>query len=121
MIFRRFKPLDFFILAGILALAAFSFFKSSVRNADKILVTANSDKYIFPLNKNSTYEVQGILGITTIEVKDNQVRIIDSPCPNKTCIAMGYSRIIVCLPNGVMVQRISSDKKNKEEPDAIAK
>lgn len=117
----HFKPLDFIILLIILFFAVFSIIKTSEKNSDKILVTANGDKYIFPLNKDSTYKVQGKLGITTIEVKDNQVRIIDSPCPNKTCIAMGYSRVIICLPNDVMVQKISLNKKTKEELDGIAK
>ncbi len=117
----HFKPLDFLILLIIVFFAVFSFLKTSEKDADKILVTANGDKYIFPINKNSTYEVQGKLGITKIEVKDNQVRIIDSPCPNKTCIAMGYARVIICLPNDVMIQKISSGKKIQEELDGIAK
>lgn len=118
--FHSIKSLDFVILAGIIAFSVFAFCNSSVADAEKILVNANGDEYIYPLNKNAVYEVQGKNGITKIEVKDSQVRIIDSPCPNKTCIAMGFSNVVVCLPNAVMVQKITSEKNKNalEEADA---
>ena len=36
------------------------------------------------------------------------MRIIDSPCPNKTCVAQGWHNPLVCLPNKVMIT-IESD------------
>lgn len=112
------KLLDFILLAIILASAIFFLLKINSTNADYILVSTDYEKFTYPLNKDATYQVQGKLGITSFEVKDNNVRITDSPCPNKTCISMGYSNIIVCLPNGVMIEKISNENKVPKKIDS---
>lgn len=54
------------------------------------------------------YEVEGIIGISTFEVKDDGVRMISSPCPKKVCIHRGWinssSQTIVCAPNKVTIE-----------------
>ena len=46
--------------------------------------------------------------ITDIEIKDNQARIIRSPCLHKVCVKMGWVRhegkITACIPNKVVVR-----------------
>lgn len=115
-----FRPFDFFILVSVIFFAVFSFLKIHKTKADEVLVTANGKEFSYSLEKDGIYTVKGVLGITTFEIQDGKIRIIDSPCPNKTCIAMGFSDIIVCLPNNVMIQKISHSQKNNGEIDAVS-
>lgn len=115
-----FKPFDFFILVAVIFFAVFSFLKIHKTKADEVLVTANGKEFSYSLEKDGIYTVKGVLGITTFEIQNGKIRIIDSPCPNKTCIAMGFSDIIVCLPNNVMIQKISHSQKNNGEIDAVS-
>lgn len=98
------RPLDFFILALIILAAAFSFHYFSTQNGERIVIDADGQSYEFSLTENTTHQVQGPLGITTIEVLNGKVRIVDSPCPGKNCINQGWSSPIVCLPNKVIVR-----------------
>ena len=62
----------------------------------------------YPLNKNQMISVKGELGITKIEIKDDRVRIFQSPCPHKIGIKMGWVRhsgkIVACVPNKVVIR-----------------
>lgn len=113
--FKMADILVFFVILGasILLLKGAFFGKH-----DKVFVNADGVQYEFDLSKNGVFKVKGAIGITQFEIKDGKVRIIDSPCPNKTCIACGFSDIIVCLPNNVIIQRIC-DSEN-EGLDAVA-
>jgi len=67
---------------------------------------------VAPLSEDGRIEVPGPLGTTVVEVRDGAARVVSSPCPQKTCIAMGAvaepGDIAVCVPNGVIV-RIEGD------------
>ncbi len=56
--------------------------------------------------------VTGRLGDTVIQIRDGRVRVIDSPCPHKLCVRMGWVEraggLIVCVPNRVVV-RVEGD------------
>ena len=68
----------------------------------------------YSLGKEQLIHVDGPLGKTTLEIKDNRIRFIDSPCPNKICIHSGWHNaagdFAACLPNHVTLQ-IETDKK----------
>ena len=68
-----------------------------------------------PLDQNKQIEVKGALGNSIIEIKNRQVRFIESPCKNKLCILTGWlsqdGQLAACLPNGVTVQIIGRDKR----------
>ena len=53
-------------------------------------------------------DVAGPLGITRIEIREGQVRVLSSPCPLKLCQRAGWigaaGEMIVCLPNEVVVR-----------------
>lgn len=100
---KKIRPLDFVILAAIIFLAIFSIKNSVTQNGSRVLAQANGDTYEYSLEKDGIYKVEGSLGFTTFEIKDHHVRIIDSPCPNKTCIDQGWTSPIVCLPNHVII------------------
>ncbi len=75
---------------------------------------------VLPLDQPTRLSVTGNRGTTIIEVDHKGVHIIDSPCPNKTCIRMGYARrngqMLICAPNHVAV-RIESDES--DDVDAV--
>ena len=99
-----FKPLDFVILALVIAAAVFAFWCARAKKNSRILVQANGRQFVYSLEKDGVYEVEGLLGKTVFEIKNRRVHIIDSACPNKTCVSMGYRDLLVCLPNGVIIQ-----------------
>lgn len=73
------------------------------------------------INIDKKFSVKGVLGVTEIEIKSGKVRVIDSPCGNKTCVKTGWIdkpyQSIICIPNRVVVEIISDNK----EIDAITR
>ena len=59
--------------------------------------------------------VPGPLGDSHIQVRDSEVRFIDSPCPNKLCILQGPiaegGEVAVCLPNLVSIRVMDKDPR----------
>lgn len=107
-IMPRFKPLDILIIFLVVAGGVFFTVRGAVRKGSRVSVNANGVHYEYSATANGMYKVAGELGETTFEIKDGRVRIIDSPCLNKTCVAQGWHNPLVCLPNKVMIT-IESD------------
>lgn len=107
---------DILIFLLLIFLAIFAIRKNSGRNGETVTVHAADSIYKYNLNDSGVYSVEGPIGITTIEIRNKKVRIIDSPCPNKTCIALSWGDTLICLPNKVFV---TIDKKEGDF-DAIA-
>lgn len=67
------------------------------------------------LAENRIVDVAGPLGISHIEIKDAQVRFLDSPCANKVCVLSGWHRhageTTACLPNQVSVRILGRDRR----------
>ena len=95
------KALDYIVAIIFISLIVLSFFL--YEGGDDVIVNANGIEYSYPLSEDRTFSVIGPLGETTIEIKDGSVRIIDSPCPNKTCLNTSLGRSICCLPNRVLI------------------
>ena len=117
----KFLPFDFILIFTILFVSFFLIKTCRGQNNNRVSVQADGKNYEFSLQNDGVFTVQGALGKTSFEISNNKVRIIDSPCPNKTCIACGWSNFIVCLPNKVFVQ-IENTEKNDEKVsfDAIS-
>lgn len=68
-----------------------------------------------PLAEDRVVDVPGILGISRIEIKQAQVRFINSPCGNKVCLHAGRQRhageTVACLPNQVSVRILGRDRR----------
>ena len=97
-------PLDILIIILVAGCGIFLTVRSVPgQKGGRVCVNANGTHYEYSTSKNGVYIVQGELGETTFEIKDGRVRIIDSPCPNKTCISQGWHNPLVCLPNKVMI------------------
>ena len=52
--------------------------------------------------------IRGPLGTSILEMGADKVRLVDSPCPDHICLAMGWiaspGEMIVCLPNKIVVR-----------------
>ena len=102
------KKYDFIILGissiVIIFSCIFSFQKSTSKSY--VIIQQEKNKWIYPLDKEQFLEISGILGITQIQIKENSVIFIDSPCENKTCVASTAisknGEWIACLPNNVI-------------------
>jgi hypothetical protein len=105
----RLKPLD--IVIAITAAAAIAFLAVSAYGPGGGQISAvlkgRDGEWVYPLSADRELHVAGPLGDTIVAIRDKTVRIIDSPCPNKTCIAAGSidapGQWLACLPNQVFV------------------
>jgi hypothetical protein len=107
----RFRPraLDYVaILIGIAVLASVTAaaYRRPARNKELHITTATGN-WIYPISEDRTFEVEGPLGATSISISDEEVRILDSPCPQKLCIQKGSIKAVghwnACLPNRVFL------------------
>lgn len=113
---NRIKVFDLLIAILFFSLILLSFPKIKGKG-DLLKVDANNREYLFSLSEDGIYKVKGLLGDTTIEIKNKRVRFIDSACPNKTCISQGYQDTLVCLPNKV----IATITAEEGDVDAISR
>ena len=67
----------------------------------------NLPKQKISLHQDKIYTFAGRIGDTKIQVKNNRIRFINSPCHKKYCIHSGWlanaGSIAACVPNGVSV------------------
>ena len=100
----RLLPLDILIILLAAGCGIFLTVRSAkAQRGARICVNANGVQYEYSASADGVYTVEGELGPTTFEVKDGRVRITDSSCPNKTCVAQGWHIPLVCLPNKVII------------------
>lgn len=97
------RPADIIIFLLLIFIGIFITVRPKSHSSDTILINANGQTYQYSTQKDAIYTVQGCLGPTVIEIKNKRVHIIDSCCPNKTCINQGYKSPLVCLPNKVII------------------
>lgn len=114
---HQIRPMDVLICLIVIVSSIITIRESIyiAAKSDKIQVSVDGTEYMYPLSKDATYIFTGPLGNTVVQVQNQKVRIIESPCPNKTCMKAGSGRTLVCLPNKVIVTVIHQ----KEEFDAI--
>jgi len=108
-IWKRLQVLDYLVIAFALGVFIFTLLLALRMSTDasEVSIKAGDQVYVYRLDKNIEFEVQGPLGATKIEIKDKAVRIVDSPCRDKICVHSGWLRNggqwAACLPNKVFV------------------
>lgn len=93
--------------AVMLAVAAAGiFFICTARNkiGSTAHVSAAGTEYEFSLTENTVRSVAGAAGDTVFEIQNGKIRIIDSVCNDKRCVRAGFSTLLVCLPNKVIIK-----------------
>ena len=101
--------ISLFILNGWL----FMYWGIDFSKGDLVVIEVNQNEAErLALTTDQKKEVKGPLGITEVEIKKGQVRIVKSPCKNKVCIKSGYiryaDRLVACIPNRVVVRIVGS-------------
>ncbi|MDD5926573.1 MAG: NusG domain II-containing protein [Firmicutes bacterium] len=121
------KKADIILLIVILAvgipLAILSL--SSGTGGDKVKISLNGKVYgTYPLHEDRVIEVSEDGHTNHITIKDGQVSMSYSTCRNQVCVNTGaISEIkdaIVCLPNRVVVEIISSVNGKGGDADVIS-
>ncbi len=114
---------DKFFIAILLSISFFFLvFLKCHSKGNTVNITVDGNEVIeTDTNADKTFSVKGVLGITEVEIKDGQVRVIDSPCDNKTCVKAGWIsrsyQTILCIPNHVVIEIID----NSKEIDAVTR
>ncbi len=99
----------FLIVCVVLIGAAIVLFRFVSKDTGrKVVIEEGSEVFgSYPLSDDKTIEVTGILGISTVVIKDGEVYMKESPCPNKVCLHMGkiseVNETIVCIPNRIYI------------------
>jgi hypothetical protein len=113
------RPGDWVLIAFLLVTAVSSFFLIPrwLMSGSTDVEILSRDKILgrYPLNEDRRVEVPGPLGTTEVTIKKGRASIHSSPCPHKTCKAMGdigtEGGILVCLPNEIIV-RVGNGQAN---------
>lgn len=84
-------------------------------------VAADKSEFEIPIGKDGLYRILGPLGESVVEVRDDRVRMNESPCPNKICVRQGWKdkagQVIICAPNRVGLFL----KGDEENIDAVSR
>lgn len=92
---------------------------------DKVKISTDGQVYgIYPLNEDCEIDVTEDGHTNHITIKDGQVSMSYSTCRNQVCVNTGAisqtKDAIVCLPNRVVVEIISSEKGKGGDADVIS-
>lgn len=124
------KKRDIILIAAILAVAVAAFGILSLVMAgqkggaeDFVYIYVHDQLYeADPLGEDKVVEIDQGNGIVNhVEIKDGQVRMLDSSCDNQNCVGMGSMskddpgpmfNFIVCLPHQVSIElRLASEEQ----------
>ena len=96
-------------LVGALAVAAWS----PAGAALAVAIQGPGGVQTVPLTADQRIEVEGLAGISVVDVRDGRVRFSAGPCRNRVCVAAGWlsaaGAFAVCVPNGVSVQLLGDE------------
>lgn len=112
---------DILIIIVAITITGFFLFKDSGGKSSTITVECNGDTYRYSLNTDQVITLNGAIGPTILEIKDNSVAITKSPCQNQICIHEGWIKkpnsFIACVPGKILV---TVDSKKEMEVDDVA-
>lgn len=85
----------------------------AVKAGDKIQIEINGKiRYAGALFEKNELRFQGETGVIIIQTGPEGVRINKSACPNQICVRQGWRKgnheVIVCVPNDLIIQILSS-------------
>ncbi len=124
---RYATPLDRKLLLAVAILVAVSFALPLRREDGAQVIATVQDRVVFkaPLNIDRTVDLQGPLGTTVLQIAAGKVRILSSPCRNKTCVHMGEVHqdgdVLACLPNKLVVHVESKTLAGKTGHDFVSR
>lgn len=114
MLSRWWAPADILLVLAVIGLSAFLIMQSVASAGDdfdlEISISVNGrEVLVFPLQEGRReLVIDGYQGKSYVEIADGQVHMIDSACPDKLCVHMGWKshsgESIICLPNRVVIE-----------------
>lgn len=119
----QFKFFDVIILIIFMSIAAASVFylRSSKGKKASVIIDTPFDEYIYSIDQDKELKIKGLIGISIIKIENGSVRFLDSPCPNKTCVACAPIREnmewTACLPNQVFIRIEKETDEKTQSPD----
>lgn len=108
-VLKAIKILDIPIVLFVAFVTVFSFFYVYAlgEESSNVIIKYKEKKWIYPIDKDTEIDIEGAIGITKIRIKDKQVVVVSSACPNKTCLASPALKKVgdwnACLPNQVFL------------------
>lgn len=112
--FKKIRFFDVIILAVIISFITLTalFIYSSDNSALYLSVRTPKGDWIYPMNTDISFVVEGETGPVSIKIENNEAFVVSSTCSNKTCITApklkNYGDWNACLPNKVF---LSVEKK----------
>ena len=77
-------------------------------SSNTVYVKTDDSEFYIDLSENTTKSVTSNGHTLSLEIKDGEVRVTDSDCPDKLCEKVGWikdsSQIIVCAPAKVLIR-----------------
>ncbi|MDW7711860.1 MAG: NusG domain II-containing protein [Deferrisomatales bacterium] len=111
---RAFTVLDGLLLVGLLALHVYLWPAWGTKTPAAVQVVSVSGVRTEPLAGSRELAVDGPLGTTRVRLDAGAVRVEDSPCPDKLCVAAGPvtrpGQVVACLPNRVALRVVGADE-----------
>ncbi|VAW92401.1 hypothetical protein MNBD_GAMMA22-332 [hydrothermal vent metagenome] len=112
---------DIFVILAMIFFISFLYSKywsfNNNTNYDsfaQISITGSAPQKI-SLQSEKVHKFTGRIGYTSIQVKDNKIRFISSPCSKKYCIHSGWLSSVgstaACMPNGIIISIKNYDTK----------
>jgi hypothetical protein len=98
------------LLAGatVASVAAVTF--TATEGSTVLIQREGTTLFKLDLHEPKTVNVEGSVGMVTVEVRDGSVAVTHADCPNHICVRTGWrshaGAIIVCAPNRVLVRII---------------
>ena len=115
--FYRTTKIDLILIVLVLFLSTLSIIWVSINQIKQSSLPKVASIYQESIKlEDINLEKDGITSILNgkmkIEVKSGKIRILDSDCPQKVCVKMGWidnsGQTIVCMPNHVLIEIKSS-------------
>ena len=78
-------------------------------------MTVDGKKYgSYPLNRDAVVEIEGKIGVNTMEIKDGSVRMIEAVCPDLYCVqhepVYANGEKIMCLPGTIILEIVGGEE-----------
>jgi len=125
---RKADFLLFFIFIAVAALIAAVPLVRSSDGAPRVRIIAQGELAgIYPLDSDNEIELERDGHRNVVVIKDNTVHMDYSDCKNQVCVNTGKiskpGETIVCLPNYVIVEIVSSEEGGDDDEaiDAVVK
>lgn len=111
------------VLLTFAVMTAFGFIAAKETSGPpRVIIESGNETYIYPLDRDAEIRIPGPLGDSIIQIENNGVRFIDSPCRDKLCVGMGVLKKnrdwAACLPNKVSIS--IEGIQDESAPDIVA-